>query len=32
LTKGEPGKKVALKSNLVRKTNFNLNRPKLASQ
>jgi lipoprotein-anchoring transpeptidase ErfK/SrfK len=25
-----PGKKVALKSNLVRKTNFNLNRPKLA--
>ena len=31
LAKGE-GKKVALKSNLVRKTNFNLNRSKLASQ
>jgi lipoprotein-anchoring transpeptidase ErfK/SrfK len=32
LAKGGPGKKVALKSNLVRRTNFNLNRPKLASQ
>lgn len=29
---GTVTKKVALKSNLVRKTNFNLNKPKLASQ
>jgi lipoprotein-anchoring transpeptidase ErfK/SrfK len=32
LAKDGPGKKMALKAKLVRKTNFNLNRPKLASQ
>ena len=32
LGKDGPGKKMALKAKLVRKTNFNLNRPKLAAQ